>query len=100
MKRNFRLLRLPGLVTLGLVVAGLMIKLTHSKFDTGATQTAYDNPDKFYLWATNSSFSYSITYDPHAADDWMFESAGGLLNGSNPPGLGFSTNRTNPLNSR
>jgi hypothetical protein len=31
-----------------------------------------NNPDKFYLWATNSSYGYTFTYDPHAADAWLF----------------------------
>jgi hypothetical protein len=31
-----------------------------------------DNPDKFYLQATSSSFNYAFTYDPRAADEWLF----------------------------
>lgn len=31
-----------------------------------------NNPDKFHLWATNSSYGYTFTYDPHAADAWLF----------------------------
>ena len=36
------------------------------------------NPDSFYLWVAttnNSGYGYSFTYDPHAADDWLFDSA-------------------------
>ena len=31
-----------------------------------------NNPDQFRLWATNSSYCYTFTHDPHAADDWLF----------------------------
>jgi hypothetical protein len=31
-----------------------------------------NNPDKFHLWTTNSSYGYTFTYDPHAADAWLF----------------------------
>ena len=32
-----------------------------------------NNPDKFFLERTNSGFSYSFTYDPLAADQWLFQ---------------------------
>ncbi len=35
-----------------------------------------DNPDKFHLWTTNSSYGYAFTYDPHAADVWLFRTVG------------------------
>jgi hypothetical protein len=31
-----------------------------------------DNSDKFHLWTTNLSHNYTFTYDPHAADEWLF----------------------------
>ena len=37
-----------------------------------------NNPDKFHLWATNSSYGYTFTYDPHAADAWLFRTVGPL----------------------
>ena len=37
-----------------------------------------DNPDRFHLWATNSSYGYAFTYDPHAADAWLFRTVGRL----------------------
>jgi hypothetical protein len=37
------------------------------------------NPDAFYLCATGETVSYGFIYDPHAADDWMFRTAGGSL---------------------
>jgi hypothetical protein len=39
-----------------------------------------DNPDQFHLWTTNSQFGYAFTYDPHAADDWLFDSAAAARN--------------------
>ena len=38
-----------------------------------------DNPDAFYLCAIGKTVSYGFIYDPHAADDWMFKTAGGSL---------------------
>jgi len=35
-----------------------------------------DNPDKFYLWKTNSSCDYFFNYDPRAADEWLFHTGG------------------------
>jgi len=37
-----------------------------------------DNPNKFVLWKANYSYRYTFTYDPHAADVWLFESGGGV----------------------
>jgi hypothetical protein len=38
-----------------------------------------NNPDKFHLWATNSSYVYTFTYDPLAADQWRFETGGFIV---------------------
>ena len=38
-----------------------------------------NNPDKFRLWATNSAYAYTFTYDPLAADDWRFEMGGFIV---------------------
>jgi hypothetical protein len=38
-----------------------------------------NNPDAFYLIATKEKVSFGFIYDPHAADDWMFRTAGGSL---------------------
>jgi hypothetical protein len=38
-----------------------------------------NNPDAFYLCATGDAVSFGFIYDPHAADDWMFRTAGGSL---------------------
>ena len=37
---------------------------------------AGDNPNYFVIWETNSSLHYTFTYDPHAADIWLFQSGG------------------------
>jgi hypothetical protein len=44
-----------------------------------------DNPDHFHLWATNLQFGYAFTYDPLAADHWLFDSAAVARN--QPTGL-------------
>jgi hypothetical protein len=36
-----------------------------------------NNPRKFHLWVTGSSYQYTITYDPRETDIWMFKSGGG-----------------------
>ena len=33
---------------------------------------ADNNPDKFHLVAINSAYDVSFTYDPLAADQWLF----------------------------
>ena len=38
-----------------------------------------NNPDKFRLWATNSTYVYTFTYDPLAADEWRFETGGFII---------------------
>jgi len=40
-------------------------------------RTVDNNPNRFRLWGNSNSYSYTFTYDPHAADVWLFESAGG-----------------------
>lgn len=35
-------------------------------------QEGNNNPDKFHLVFTNSAYDYSFTYDPLAADEWLF----------------------------
>ena len=43
------------------------------------TREINNNPDKFRLWATNSAYIYTFTYDPLAADQWRFESGGFIV---------------------
>lgn len=62
----------------GLVVAGLLIaSLRHYQSASEKVKRTGNNPDQFYLWTTNRLFHYTYVYDPHAADVWQFESAGG-----------------------
>jgi hypothetical protein len=42
-----------------------------------------DNSQKFYLWRTGTSISYSFNCEPRAADEWLFRTGGGLLAGTN-----------------
>jgi hypothetical protein len=35
-----------------------------------------DNPDRFYLQATRTNIDYHFTYDPLAADHWLFRTGG------------------------
>ena len=46
---------------------------------TTKVKAADDNPNKFYLSRTGKEFSVRYTYDPHAADLWMFRTAEGHL---------------------
>ena len=41
-------------------------------------RTADNNPNRFFLWGTSTSYRYAFTYDPHAADMWLFECGGGI----------------------
>jgi hypothetical protein len=36
-----------------------------------------DNPDQFYLEATRTNIEYNFTYDPLAADHWLFRTGDG-----------------------
>jgi hypothetical protein len=53
---------------------------------TGQRNNAGSNPQDFFMWATNSSYSYSFRYDPRAADEWLFHSGAWLFATSLPPG--------------
>ena len=63
------LLLIPGLlVAVFCVVVPGYLKLTGNV----RMEEPDDNPDKFHLWTTNSSYGCSFIYDPHAADAWLF----------------------------
>jgi hypothetical protein len=49
-----------------------VLKISPVEFPRG------NNPDKFYLWRTNSSCDCFFTYDPRAADEWLFHTGGGM----------------------
>jgi len=36
-----------------------------------------NNPQKFSLWTTGKSFTYTFTVDPRAVDVWLFSYGGG-----------------------
>jgi hypothetical protein len=46
---------------------------------------AGNNPQEFYLWSTDSSFSYTFICDPRAADLWLLRSCGGTMFVLRPP---------------
>jgi hypothetical protein len=60
-----------------LLAALLPVALTWSKppLDPRARDVG-NNPDHFFLWSTNSKYSYRFIYDPLAADIWLCESGG------------------------
>lgn len=46
---------------------------------TSGVKAADMNPNKFYLHESGKGYSIRYTYDPHAADLWMFRTAEGHL---------------------
>ena len=60
-----------------LAVAVAVLSVNRSQFSAAPRASeAGDNPDKFHLVATNSAYNYSFTYDPRAADEWLFHTGG------------------------
>ncbi|HXE42218.1 MAG TPA: hypothetical protein VN516_04250 [Candidatus Baltobacteraceae bacterium] len=66
------------------MAANLMAVALHPKSSlrTYSNETN-NNPHKFHLVFTTNSLDYSITYDPRAADEWLFH-AGGLIQTNHP----------------
>jgi hypothetical protein len=87
----------------GLFALVLLVELRHSKSLRSAQMIRVDgNPDHFHLWATDRVYGFAFTYDPLAADHWLFDSAAVAKNqapvlllparfapGSNAPPYGF-----------
>jgi hypothetical protein len=69
------------LAVFGALAAILMVVATFHFNISGNLQMREinNNPDKFRLWATNSSYVYTFTYDPLAADQWRFETGGFIV---------------------
>lgn len=65
----------PVRPVLWLIVTALgLAALGHFRFTATADRMKPDNnPDKFHLWTANTGYIYTFTYDPHAADAWLFE---------------------------
>jgi len=63
------------LVTILLVVASFHFNISSDV----QKREINNNPVKFRLWMTNSSYSYTFTYDPLAADEWRFETGGFIV---------------------
>src|ERR1035441_4057335 len=72
------------LLALLLFVAVVILASKRSKI--GQLTNASSNPQDFFVWATNSSISYSFRYDPRAADEWLFHSGAWLFATSLPTG--------------
>ena len=77
------------LLALLLFFAAVILASKGSKI--GQLSHASSNPQDFFVWATNSSFSYSFRYDPRAADEWLFHSGAWLFATSLPPGTVTTT---------
>ena len=78
MKRNLRLLTQYALLLTALLFAALFpIALNGLKASPDMrARDMGNNPDHFFLWATNSTYSYTFIYDPLMADNWLRESGG------------------------
>jgi hypothetical protein len=77
---------LPLLPLLILAVA-ILGERSFRKSSSIAPKNPGNNPQDFFVWATNSNFSYSFRYDPRAADEWLFHSGARLFATSLPPTL-------------
>jgi len=60
-----------------------LIAISRCFSNTSETNSSENNPDKFYLWTTGKGYSFRFTYNPHAADAWMFKTAEGKLQNTN-----------------
>jgi hypothetical protein len=70
---------LTGVPLAAAVVFSMVSGQSVQTFGTFKLRGKADNPDAFYLCATGGAVSHGFIYDPHAADDWMFRTAGGTL---------------------
>ena len=69
-----------------LVVAILLLARGSFKAWSGkAVKSACNNPQDFFVTATNSEFRAYFRYDPRAADEWLFHSGARLMASSLPP---------------
>jgi hypothetical protein len=69
------------LAVISLPAAAIVISRSFST--TSELNSSENNPDKFYLWTTGKGYSFRFTYNPHAADAWMFKTAEGHLQNTN-----------------
>lgn len=63
-----------------LAAVGILFLLAAGASSAGNRQTSTvedNNPEKFYLVATNLAYTYSFTYDPLAQDQWLFRTGDG-----------------------
>lgn len=57
-----------------LAAVAAVLTANRSQFSAAPRSREVDNnPDKFHLVATNSAYDVHFTYDPLAADHWLFQ---------------------------
>jgi hypothetical protein len=78
-RRALLALLLSGIAVAAAIIVPMISGQSVQTFGTFKLRGKEDNPDAFYLCATGGVVSYGFIYDPHAADDWMFRTAGGSL---------------------
>ena len=90
-RKTFFLL-LSGVVWVAAIIFPMISGQSVQPTSAFKLQGKEENPDAFYLCATGGAVAYGFIYDPHAADDWMFRTAGGSL-GSSSQSQANVTNR-------
>jgi rubredoxin len=76
MKRRLQCMKWLPLV-LPLAAVCFLLLPDNRKCPTGVRMKEVgNNPDKFYLRATNSAYDCRYIYDPRAADEWLFHTGG------------------------
>jgi len=63
---------LPVLAALALVTAGIRSKTSMRVYSNDTN----DNPHKFHMAFTTNTLDHTMTYDPRAADEWLFYTGG------------------------
>jgi hypothetical protein len=58
------------------LAAGILFVFSSSERKPVQTLNADNNPDHFHLVATNGTVACNFTYDPLAADQWLFRTGG------------------------
>lgn len=61
---------------LPVLVAGVLVAIARISENAADRARQNNNPDQFNLFSTTNSFEYFFTYDPLAADEWLFHAGG------------------------
>ncbi len=59
-----------------ILVVGILLVFISSDRKPVETLNTENNPDHFHLVVANGHFTYHFTYDPLAADHWLFRTGG------------------------